>query len=243
MEERTMKHFPSAKAWLAALAIGAAQAAAVAAPVYQFTSLMLGDTAAPADINDHGVVVFTGFGDFMAYGASWVGGDFVQGYDGPAGVQVTDINNAGDYYGTAMRDGVPVPTLWIGGVPHDLTDPANAGLAFEPDAGPKWTTVDPWALQVTGEPFPAWGGGWEVQALVNAAGQLVVGYYHGFGYVDGFGGADQSYAVLVPVPEPATVALVAAALAGALAGALVARQRRGALVARQRHAAPRASGR
>ncbi len=67
-------------------------------------------------------------------------------------MHVTDINDAGDAYGTAIRpDGVRVPTIWIGGVPFDLTDPANAGLHFNYDPGPKFITdFDLWSLPVVG---------------------------------------------------------------------------------------------
>jgi hypothetical protein len=199
---------------LAALVTGTAAGPAAAGPAYQFSALAFGDSASPIDINDHGVVAFAGFCDGLWPGASWVGRGFVQGYDGIHGVFVTDINNAGDYHGTALRNGVEVPTLWIGGVPHDLSDPANASLAFVPDPGPKWTAVNPWALTVIGEPFIPRGPGGSVAALTNAAGQLVVGFYHGLDYATAFGNMDESYAVLTPVPAPAGLAACAAAPLG-----------------------------
>src|SRR4030095_1612517 len=41
---------------------------------YKFEYGAFGDTAAPADINDHGVIVWAGFGDGIPGGASNVGG-------------------------------------------------------------------------------------------------------------------------------------------------------------------------
>ena len=200
------------------------QSFVIANPTYQFSALPWGDTAAPVDINDHGVIVFSGFGDNGQGGNSRiVGGGLVQGFgylgNRYGGVSVYDINNAGDMSGFAMHNGISVSTIWLDGVPYDLTDPANSGLTFNVDPGPKWTDVDLWALDVLGEPFVR-----DPQAppcchvLTNQRGDYVAAFSGGYntipGYQSSFGNADVSYALLTQIPEPATLALVVVALLG-----------------------------
>ena len=185
---------------------------------YTFEYGAFGDTASPTDINDRGVIVWTGFGDGIPGGAAWVNGDFVNGYGAfgcdTCGVQVYDINNSGDLLGVALKNGVYVPTIWLAGVPYDLTDPANAGLMFQYDPGPKSVTnFDLWTLDVHGlpdffnrefmDPFT------DSFALTNARGDFV------FAYGNGWNGLDTSYGILIAhVPEPATLALLGIGLAG-----------------------------
>lgn len=224
-----------------------------ASPVYHFTYARFGDTAAPTMISNRGVIVYRGFGDHYNGGASYVEGlGFVEGYDGlghnaiQAGVYVEKINDAGDLYGTAIRtDGVRVPTIWLHGVPHDLTDPANAELSFHNDPGP--THVNGFnllALNVPNLPlefFPTdflpcdepfdWGYGLckmepnrvtSNSALTNARGDFVFA----FGRVgDQFFPNLYSYGILTRVlPEPSTLPLALVALVGALA--IAARRKR-----------------
>lgn len=215
-----------------------------ASPVYHFTYARFGDTAAPTMISNRGVIVYRGFGDSYNGGASYVEGlGYVVGYGdrGPddihAGVQVEKINDAGDLYGNAIRtDGVRVPTIWLDGVPYDLTDPANAELSFHNDPGP--THVNGFnllALNIPNLPlefFPTdflpcdepfdWGYGlckrdpilisssrW---ALTNARGDFVFNFDNDL-YVN-----FRSYGILTRVlPEPSTLPLALVALVGALA--------------------------
>ena len=153
---------------LVALLVSVHSLAAASTVYWQYTSAHAGDTVGVGDLNDLGAILYNGFGDRFPGGGSAIGHppdyelEFIQGYGtfppwyNPwAGVHVTDINDAGDAYGTAIRpDGVRVPTIWIGGVPFDLTDPANAGLHFNYDPGPQYVTdFDLWSLPVVGFPF------------------------------------------------------------------------------------------
>jgi hypothetical protein len=196
-----------------------ASALVLAGPVYLYTDAMYGDTVSPIDINDHGVIVYTGF--FGGGIGSRVGWESVPGYSTApplSFVYVTDINNAGDMYGTAERaDGMLVPTIWLDFVPYDLTDPANAGMAFNQDPGPKSTAeFDLWSLNVVGlppyfdpaEPYP-WVSTW---ALTNARGDFVFEYRAGIFPSNGI------LTRVLPVPGTLALALCALAAMGAVVG-------------------------
>ena len=202
---------------------------ATASTVYwRFMSVCAGDTVAVSDLNDLGMTLHTGFQ--IPGGASAVNRppgcdrDFFQGYgsfppwyNSDAGVQVTDINNAGDAIGSAIRpDGVRVPTIWIGGVPFDLTDPTNAGLHFNYDPGPKAVNdFDLWSLPIVGLPFTPGEIAWVSSfAYTNARHDYVFNFSRGL---------FDSYGLLIAVvPEPGTLVLILAGMAAAL---LVARGR------------------
>lgn len=213
------------------------QSLVFASPTYQFSRLPWGDTAGSVDINDYGVIVFSGFGDNGLEGNSKiVGGDIVQGFGylgvPYAGVSVSAINNAGDMYGTAIHNGIKVPTIWIDGVPYDLTEPENSGMTFNADPGPKWVNVDLWALDVLGEPFvrDPYAPPCCNYVLTNQRGDYVAAFNR-----DGYnppGTVDVSYALLRKLPEPATLFLVVVALLG-----LAATRRRGTILM-QRDARP-----
>ena len=164
--------FISVRCLLGALML-VAHSLVFASPTYLFSPGAYGDTAIPVDINDHGVLVWTGFS--ISGGASrFSDGSFVSGYGDAfgcdiCGVQVTDINDAGDLFGSALKNGVYVPTIWIAGVPHDLTDPANAGLTFHHDPGPKFVTnFDLGALDVLNLPSYVIFGSFYVYLLDSA---------------------------------------------------------------------------
>lgn len=128
--------------WIARCIAGAlllwAQTQVLASPAYQYSG-GYGDTARPTDINDVGTIVWTGFCDSHCGSRLGVGGAFVAGFAPWPNdyTRVTDINNNGDLLGSAIKGGGLVPTMWIGGVPYDLSDPTNAGLVFTYDPGPK----------------------------------------------------------------------------------------------------------
>ncbi len=217
---------------LVALLVSVHPLAAATTTYWQFTRFLAADTVGISDLNDLGVVLFIGFGDRLPDGGSAVGRppdynyDFFEGYgifppwfNSEAGVHVTDINDAGDAYGTAIRpDGVRVPTMWIGGVPFDLTDPANAGLHFNYDPGPKSITdFDLWSLPVVGLPFAQ-----SPDIVVSPIAYTNTRNDYVFHFTAPFG-AGEFYALLIAVvPEPGTLALVLAAIAAA---SLVARGR------------------
>ena len=227
---------PSSTASLARLVLFAfvlsvCSLAAASTVYWQFTRFLPGDTVAVSDLNDVGVILYTGFGDRFPGGGSAIGRppsydyEFVQGYgifpplyNSLAGVQITDINDVGDAYGSAIRpDGVRVPTIWIGGVPFDLTDPANAGLHFNIDPGPKYiNNFDLWSLPIVGLPFTQ---NPDIQvspwALTNARQDYVI-------HLSGPWQADLYALLTAVVPEPGTLVLVLAGMAAAL---LVARGR------------------
>lgn len=201
-----------------------AQSLVIASPTYQFLPGSWGDEVAPADFNDLGVILWRGFPGLVSCGPNDQGsggsfiesppysrygsGGFVRGYDGitACGVYVSDINNAGDMLGTAFHNGVEVPTLWIGGIAFDLTDPANVGLTFEFDPGPKRTAFDLWSLEVLG--LPSWFDAADrfppvsSFALTNSRGDFIFDY-------------DRSVGILIRlIPEPGTPFLVLGALGG-----------------------------
>ena len=208
---------------------------AAASPTYwRFTMFLGGDTVEVSDLNDLGAILFTGFGDRFPGGGSAIGHppeprlyEFFQGYgifpplfDPFAGVHVTDINDAGDAYGTAIRpDGVRVPTMWIGGVPFDLTDPANAGLHFNYDPGPKFITdFDLWSLPVVGLPFTQ-----NPDIVVSNFAYTNTRNDYVFHIITAPFGSGDFYGLLTAVvPEPGTLFLVLAAI---FAASLVARGR------------------
>jgi hypothetical protein len=216
---------------LVALLVSVHSLAAASTMYWRFTPVCAGDTVAVSDLNDQGVVLLTGF-QFLGGGASATvvppgcDREFFQGYGSfppwynpDVGVHVTDINNAGDALGYAIRaDGKSVPTMWIGGVPFDLTDPANAGLHFNYDPGPKAVNdFDLWSLPVVGLPFTP-DSGLQVSpfALTNARHDYVF-------YIPQYPSGFDFYGLLIAVvPEPGTLVLV---LAGMVAALLVARGR------------------
>jgi len=234
---KSAKRAPSLAAFLTRLVLVALLVSvhplAVASTVYwQYTQILWGDTVRVSDLNDLGVILYTGFGDWgIPGGASAIGGpaggDFVLGYgyggSPRGGVNVSDINDAGDAFGSAIRlDGVTVPTMWVGGVPFDLTDPANAGLHFNYDPGPKYAlNFDLWSLPVVGLPSFFTPDVYHVYwALTNIRHDYVFEY-------SGFSGT--SYGLLTAVvPEPGTLALVLAGMAGALLVARGSSSKRGA---------------
>lgn len=191
-----------------------------AKPTYVYESMAYGDTAGVVDLNDLGLVVWTGFCD--GYCHSEIGiigpnrGDWVRGYD-PIDpylrVFVTDINNNGDLVGTAPKNGVMVPTIWLGSIPYDLTEPANSNLHFRFDAGPKSVTFgDILELDVVNLPDvfkPNENGERAARpaniALTNARGDFV------FSYRPNFSASFDSFGALIavqPVPEPNSGALM-----------------------------------
>lgn len=214
------------------LALTLSAGLALATPVYRYEALRYGDTAAPVDINDLGQIVWTGFCDSGC--RARVDDNILTPLPGGYGTAASEINNAGDVLGLSYFYGPRggIPTLWIAGVPYDLTDPANAGLMFVADAGPKHTSFDLLAVQVLNLPVgflpevcPDCVGGagpspWRPSrsALTNARGDLVFGYQRVDSVWD-------SFAILQEVPEPASVALVLTALLAA-ALASTARPRR-----------------
>lgn len=145
---------------------------------------------------------------------------------------VTDINNSGDMLGKATKNGVLTPAIWLDGVPYDLTDPANVGMVFDFDPGPKYLTDfdnhDLLALDVAGlpsyflptfctgcAPFPPFDYGYGTNfiapsaavqryALTNARGDIIF-EYRLFSDRSHFG-------ILRAIPEPSSVALVLLAL-------------------------------
>jgi hypothetical protein len=204
---------------LVALFVSAHGVASASTVYWRFTPILWADTVAPTDLNDLGRISYVGFGDPMqsaigtathsdpVRGYGYWGGDYY-------GVSVRDINNAGDAYGAAIRlDGVTVPTIWIGGVPYDLTDPANAGLQFDYDPGPKYAlNFDLSSLPIIGLPFVPDDVTVSPSALTNARGDYVFEYYYYYGF--------KLYGLLTAVvPEPGTLLLV---LAGLAAGMLLA---------------------
>ena len=217
---------------LVALLVSVHSLAAASTMYWRFTTFLPGDTVAVSDLNDLGVVLFTGFYDTFPDGRSAIGrpphytfesafpgyGIFPPSYNPDYGVHVTDINNAGDGYGTAIRpDGVRVPTIWIGGVPYDLTDPANAGLHFNYDPGQKYVTdFDLWSLPVVGLPFGPNSAVVSPFAYTNARGDYIFNLTLSGALFDAYG------LLTAVVPEPSTLVLVLAAIAAAL---LVARGR------------------
>ncbi|MGE5493347.1 MAG: PEP-CTERM sorting domain-containing protein [Actinomycetota bacterium] len=111
--------------------------------VYRFQALACGDTCYVSDINDRGDIIMTGEGDAggrarVLKGSDYLGkissGPLPQGTnviglspDAPyRGVNVTAIDNQGNMAGTVREGLTAVPVVWIDGIPHDMTDPANA---------------------------------------------------------------------------------------------------------------------
>lgn len=214
---------------------------AFASPHYLFSSLG-GDEIAPTDLSNHGVVVMNGNPNVVPGGGAWLvsgggmwtSGTQVQGFgygNSPyGGVGVSDINDAGDLLGYAIRNNVRVPTIWLGGVPYDLTEPGNLGLTFEFDPGPKWTDIDPWSLDIPSLPFDPLPGDriHDVRALTNLRGDYVVAYDYLHGFVDSWDPMRTSYALLTRIPEPSTGLLVGAAIGALLlAGSGVVRRAAG----------------
>ena len=121
------------------------QASAVS---YLYTPLPYGDETTATDLSDSGAVLyccFDGLGfsqiqtDPGVFNPTQNFADFPN--SSHYGVFVDEINAAGDGRGIVLVDwfGFPVtevPTIWTGGVPYDMTDPANAGIHFTPDPGP-----------------------------------------------------------------------------------------------------------
>ena len=185
-----------------------------ASPTYLFSLGPFGDTAGPTDINDLGVIVWAGFADAVDGGASrFSDGSYVNGYGDASGcdecgVLVTDLNNVEDLLGSARKDEVYVPTIWLAGVPYDLTDPGNAGLTFHYDPGPKFVTnFHLGTLDVLNLPaFVTFASSF---ALTNARGDFVFAINSA-----DFGGTDVAFGILTRVPEPATLALLTFGLAG-----------------------------
>lgn len=190
-----------------------AHGVAPASPLYRFTH-GLGDTATAVDINDSGTIVYIGFGDIVPGEASAVDGlCCVAGFNGAAaGVTVREINNAGDLLGQAPKDGKMVETLWINGVPHELSDPANSGLSFVRDPGPTSIAFDLSAIDVVDLPVGFQLGLFSAppqDALTNARGDLV------FFYVGAAPGL--AYGVLsLLVAEPPVLPLTLGAMAFAI---------------------------
>lgn len=229
---------PPLRRWMQGLAAAAAVmtgALAAAAPVYVYQGLPFGDTAGVADINDQGLLVWSGFCDggcrsiVAPLGVDpWGGYLSVPSYDNSTyGALVTDINNDGDMLGTALKNGAYVPTMWLDGVLYDLSDPFNAGLVFDYDAGPKRTSFalsdveivnlpDMFLPEPAGPPVARFSN----SALTNSRGDLVLSYSR-------LGTPFPSYAALtMAVPEPSSLALVLALLPAGLAlGGSLRRQR------------------
>jgi hypothetical protein len=197
---------------------------------WRYVPLCAGDTVAVSDLNDQGVLLLNGFQSPNGASATGVpascdrqffrnhggGPPLFDPYDG---VRVTDINNAGDALGYAIRpDGMSVPTIWIGGVPYDLTAPSNAGLHFNHDPGPKAiNNFDLWSLPIVGLPFTPGDISWvSTFAYTNARNDYVFNFSTAAGLFDFYG-----YLTAV-VPEPGTLLLL---LSGIAAASLVARGR------------------
>lgn len=210
------------------------QSHVLAGPAYLYSG-GYGDTARPTDINDVGTIVWTGFCDSHCGSRLEVGGPFVAGFAPWPNdyTRVTDINNNGDMLGTAIKGGVLVPTIWLGGVPYDLNDPANAGLVFDFDPGPKtlsgFDNHDLLALNVLNLPSQflptfctacslvpgfdhGYGHNFSVpfatvggSALTNARGDIVFEFYYA-------GEMFSSFGILRAIPEPSSSVLVLVAL-------------------------------
>lgn len=198
--------------------------AALASPHYVFGPFLAGDESVVTDLNDHGTALIvrgnmngTTASYYWPDASSPASGGAVLGYLGGEfdGVQAYEINNNNDILGLAMKDGAWVPTLWIGGTPFDLSDPANAGLVFERDPGPKFATINPYDLEIIGQPFPNYEeyNSGPCDYLTNARGDLIARVYMGV-YTCG-GGMLTSDVFLRQVPEPSSLALIFAGFAGA----------------------------
>lgn len=207
--------------------------AAASVAYWQFLQLPAGDTVAVTDLNDLETISYAGFGDSFPGGASATTGPtdnpndrvFFRGYgfsgNAFAGVEVDDINDAGDALGSAIRlDGVRVPTIWIGGVPFDLTDPANAGLHFNSDPGPKFAqNFDLFSLPIVGLPSTLTPDDLLHDGVLTNSRQDYIFHY--------FGGQLDNYGLLIAVvPEPGTLVLVLAGVAAILSLARGRRHRR-----------------
>lgn len=198
----------------AAMAVLLSHTLSSAGVVYHYGQLPFGDTALAVDMNDHGDYVVCCFGD-SGHLRSYLPrtGQSVLGFDGTDfDVMVEDINNAGDMRGKATRNGVLVDTVWIGGVPYEVGDPALGGAGFVFDAGPKYdNSFDLLSLNVLDLPEcfqPDQGCSVTGGALTNARGDFIFP----FTTVGSF--PFQSNGILVRgIPEPQTLPLSAGALA------------------------------
>jgi hypothetical protein len=232
--------------WWKAMALGLGAAAVfgmpqtgMAAPIYSFSDGLYTDTTGPVDINDRGDILWSGFCDQRCRFS--VDGD--QGYDelpGASGQLADEINNDGDILGWSfVGNSDPIPTLWLNGIPYDLTHPANGGLEFKRDPGPRSARFNLLSLHVPDLPgefrptFCDWcpdgfldegyGANYfapQLQqrtlnpALTNLRGDLVFQFD---------GRASDSYGVLTvigqtnDVPEPQSWLLLVTAMGGAAA--------------------------
>jgi hypothetical protein len=184
---------------------------------YFYEDLPWGDNTYPKDVNDHGEILYCCFGD------AWVpfalfGGAVLQG-EGGTSAEAFDVNNAGHVLGSSLKGGALVPTMWIDAGPYDLTDPANSGLHFEFDPGPKegGPGSDLLRLNVLGLPdcfhtdACTTSGGW----LTNARGDFVFRYRRaGSPYDNSAALWFDGHAEPASVPEPSSLLLLLAATLG-----------------------------
>ena len=195
------------------------------APLYRYLDMPYGDTDFYVDVNDNGLALVTGFCDFACGARTLTIGDeigsfkFVPGYSGDSSgyVRATAINNHGDIFGDATRGGAYVPTIWKDGKMFDLTEPANANLQFDYDSGPQSIPFSLYDLAIMNLPSSflrdAFGRSLTTprnSALTNSRGDLLFEFSR-------FGAIGDSYAALVlVVPEPAPLGLVALPTLGLL---------------------------